>query len=71
MCPKPEIVKISIHAPREGGDLKPSTQPRQQIKISIHAPREGGDNIQKKERLITDISIHAPREGGDLVPFAV
>ena len=34
---------ISIHAPREGGDLLP---PHIQLSpvISIHAPREGGDS---------------------------
>ena len=33
---------ISIHAPREGGDLRTIMDP-QNVKISIHAPREGGD----------------------------
>ena len=33
---------ISIHAPREGGDVK-NDYPNAFIKISIHAPREGGD----------------------------
>ena len=33
---------ISIHAPREGGDIV-SYDPRQPFYISIHAPREGGD----------------------------
>ena len=34
---------ISIHAPREGGDLPDEEQARR-IMISIHAPREGGDS---------------------------
>ena len=34
---------ISIHAPREGGDLKPASLLTLFIPISIHAPREGGD----------------------------
>ena len=34
--------KISIHAPREGGDMFLRRGPRY-FKISIHAPREGGD----------------------------
>ena len=34
---------ISIHAPREGGDVY-TTLSDQIIFISIHAPREGGDN---------------------------
>ena len=33
---------ISIHAPREGGDL-PWMRPWWSLLISIHAPREGGD----------------------------
>ena len=34
--------KISIHAPREGGDLLVIVI-TSSAKISIHAPREGGD----------------------------
>ena len=34
--------RISIHAPREGGDLI-NNHIRQLRQISIHAPREGGD----------------------------
>ena len=34
---------ISIHAPREGGDLG-DIPPIQGVQISIHAPREGGDD---------------------------
>ena len=34
---------ISIHAPREGGDLVQSDVTRWVFGISIHAPREGGD----------------------------
>ena len=36
---------ISIHAPREGGDLSIYDGDRRQL-ISIHAPREGGDISQ-------------------------
>ena len=35
---------ISIHAPREGGDL-PLSYLALTSGISIHAPREGGDNM--------------------------
>ena len=35
-------MSISIHAPREGGDL-PRREAHQGEHISIHAPREGGD----------------------------
>ena len=34
---------ISIHAPREGGDIGAVGAVPQREKISIHAPREGGD----------------------------
>ena len=34
---------ISIHAPREGGDLNNNTIAMTKLYISIHAPREGGD----------------------------
>ena len=34
---------ISIHAPREGGDLVGSRYVLKECGISIHAPREGGD----------------------------
>ena len=35
---------ISIHAPREGGDMVPALSGTV-VKISIHAPREGGDRL--------------------------
>ena len=35
-------VDISIHAPREGGDVYAYTMDDRMV-ISIHAPREGGD----------------------------
>ena len=35
-------IQISIHAPREGGDMC-YTDLEMPSKISIHAPREGGD----------------------------
>ena len=36
-------VPISIHAPREGGDLSSKDCDNKSAYISIHAPREGGD----------------------------
>ena len=39
----PESEEISIHAPREGGDVKMTGGIVRWAKISIHAPREGGD----------------------------
>ena len=56
---------ISIHAPREGGDVCSLIVPGDVTGISIHAPREGGDGKQKGKVVDVKISIHAPREGGD------
>ena len=39
------IPRISIHAPREGGDLTMISPSRLPSLISIHAPREGGDRV--------------------------
>ena len=62
------LIKISIHAPREGGDVVDDA-PAMPPQISIHAPREGGDFWGKPWYNKTmEISIHAPREGGDLKP---
>ena len=60
-----DMTKISIHAPREGGDghLRPAALRRD--RISIHAPREGGDVDGRQDPHERLISIHAPREGGD------
>ena len=35
---------ISVHAPREGGDLQCRLRTMRAEGISIHAPREGGDS---------------------------
>ena len=59
------FIKISIHAPREGGDVSMQKGYFVQNKISIHAPREGGDAAEKIMQQSNGISIHAPREGGD------
>ena len=62
---RPSYCTISIHAPREGGDVDKDTVVNSILLISIHAPREGGDNKFGKLSRIIVISIHAPREGGD------
>ena len=60
------VLRISIHAPREGGDLLKYWNDSLTICISIHAPREGGDFDDLEEaKGCSRISIHAPREGGD------
>ena len=43
MCAKVCMMGISIHAPREGGDVMATIRDRADTHISIHAPREGGD----------------------------
>ena len=59
------MVRISIHAPREGGDGGIGIGNASRA-ISIHAPREGGDlGILQDSPISLAISIHAPREGGD------
>ena len=61
----PALLPISIHAPREGGDLHTSLS-SVYFFISIHAPREGGDGTCLIfYKFGKGISIHAPREGGD------
>ena len=62
----PEIIRISIHAPREGSDLTNSFLATCALAISIHAPREGSDpRAFFACRCSSMISIHAPREGSD------
>ena len=65
------LLRISIHAPREGGD-DGAWYVGEETLISIHAPREGGDLLAEDNDLnaeiATEISIHAPREGGDHAP---
>ena len=64
--PLAQLMRISIHAPREGGDKFVFTRSKG-ILISIHAPREGGDEYDPIENYNRFISIHAPREGGDFM----
>ncbi len=58
------LLDISIHAPREGGDLDKLAAHYGVARISIHAPREGGDTRSGDIYPNIYISIHAPREGG-------
>ena len=62
-------LKISIHAPRVGGDVRAHHLRMVDI-ISIHAPRVGGDDGDLPLRHQCKISIHAPRVGGD-VPSSI
>ena len=64
-CCNRRTFDISIHAPRVGGDEKPTLLPLILSFISIHAPRVGGDPLQFLPIRLIPISIHAPRVGGD------
>ena len=60
------VEKISIHAPRAGGDTNATGGSFKLLNISIHAPRAGGDLPPgNRQPLGNVISIHAPRAGGD------
>ena len=43
-------VKISIHAPRTGSDVRVAREADVAVRISIHAPRTGSD-LQKKQQV--------------------
>ena len=60
----PNEDKISIHAPRVGGDIMMDDF-TYAFYISIHAPRVGGDYLMLFCNRKYAISIHAPRVGGD------
>ena len=56
---------ISIHAPREGSDLKDTDQ-RQYNQLFLSTLPARGATIQPQETgVVQRISIHAPREGSD------
>ena len=56
---------ISIHAPREGGDLRPAAASAPVSYFNPRPPRGGRHDELKANQRYLDISIHAPREGGD------
>ena len=70
-CKNKGCGRISIHAPREGGDPEYIRWGYDFIDISIHAPREGGDPDLADSSHSRQISIHAPREGGDFSSFSL
>ena len=57
---------ISIHAPREGGDIKPHVQFMHTQNFNPRPPRGGRLNFLNGLLEGLAISIHAPREGGDM-----
>ncbi len=56
--------RVSIRAPREGGD-PPRCVSSGKHAVSIRAPREGGDVHCGGNAQVQAVSIRAPREGGD------
>ena len=64
MAIAPASSLISIHAPREGSDIR-RLQCGTGFPISIHALREGSDPHGDCDYVAALISIHAPREGSD------
>ena len=64
LAPRVTLTRISIHAAREGGDVRVCMVSLDEL-ISIHAAREGGDIGDTLAAKIEKISIHAAREGGD------
>ena len=60
-----DIIKISIHALREEGDICGKLRHCRLGKISIHALREEGDSVYVHMAASLLISIHALREEGD------
>ena len=61
------MLKISIHAPREGGDFTQEEYDYLKSRFQSTPPARGAtsDPVLYGER--TAISIHAPREGGDSI----
>ena len=62
-----EQVRISIHAPREGGDYILHDSDVDADDFNPRPPRGGRHNMLSDRKDTEIISIHAPREGGDLV----
>ena len=56
-------IKISIHAPREGGDEELEEKIEAYFTISIHAPARGVTYVALMEIGSIIISIHAPARG--------
>ena len=55
---------ISIHAPREGGDVCDFANSLKVSAISIHAPREGGDSVSCRTcSMPWDFNPRPPRGG--------
>ena len=58
-------MEISIHAPREGGDVDAASDTRFFSSFQSTPPARGATRHQRCDGEVDHISIHAPREGGD------
>ena len=58
-------IKISIHAPRAGGDAARKCTPTGKTGFQSTPPVRGATIERLNERMEAAISIHAPRAGGD------
>ena len=58
------LIAISIHAPREGGDLDSEYPQLQGKQFQSTPPARGATAQQFDYNQMMSISIHAPREGG-------
>ena len=65
MFPGQPSHRISIHAPREGGDVKMPTIPKGILRFQSTPPARGATAGRTGHATNNNISIHAPREGGD------
>ena len=61
------VLRISIHAPREGGDSLISFTMRTCSIFQSTPPARGATSVRCANRVWQHISIHAPREGGDRI----
>ena len=57
--------KISIHAPREGGDYIKQNRLGVPAVFQSTPPARGATESSAQVQQYANISIHAPREGGD------
>ena len=67
MFPGQPSHRISIHAPREGGDVKMPTIPKGILRFQSTPPARGATYRWQLMGNRFLISIHAPREGGDTI----
>ena len=65
------LLKISIHAPREGGDYFTPARAALTMSFQSTPPVKGATTFDIQVDDITGISIHAPREGGDPTPIHI